>query len=467
MTTVLHEPALTPRTRPVRLAATLTILLAAQLMAVLDMNIVNVAAASIRADLHTSGAGLQLVIAGYLIAYSVLLITGARVGSILGPRRVFLAGLATFTLASLACGLASGADSLTAFRFIQGAGAALMIPQVFSIIQRHWTGPARARALGHYGAVAAGGVVLGQILGGVLVTADVFGLQWRSVFFVNVPIGAALLVWGASSLPRDEPTRGRRLDLPGLLALAATVLALVVPLVFGHEVSWPAWCWISLVGSAVLFLGFVAVQRRVAQPLMPGRLFRAPGMLPALGALTLMMSPYGGYLFTVALHLQNGLGFSPLRAGLTFVPMGVCFAIASLNWRRLPARWHRLIIPVALVGATASLLLIAVALRAHTTPGWLFYAAQVPFGLSSGLAYSPTVNQALARVQPADAPDASGLVTTIVQLAQVVGLAAVGSIYLALLTHHSSAIAVSTATFVEAGLAAGSVGFALALLRRR
>jgi hypothetical protein len=190
-------------------------------------------------------------------------------------------------------------------------------------------------------------------------------------------------------------------------------------------------------------------------------------MLPALGALTLMMAPYGGYLFSVALHLQNGLGFSPLRAGLTFVPMGISFAIASLNWRRLPVRWHRAVIPVALVGATLSLVFIAIVLRGGGAPGFWFYAAQVPFGLSSGLAYSPTVNQALARVQPADAPDASGLVTTIVQLAQVVGLAAVGSIYLALTTHHSSAVAVSTASFVEAGLAAGSVLCALALLRRR
>jgi MFS family permease len=338
---------------------------------------------------------------------------------------------------------------------------------VFSIIQRHWTGPARARALGHYCAVAAGGVVLGQILGGVLVTADVFGAQWRSVFFVNVPIGLALLALAGRIVPRDQPTPGRRLDLPGLVALAATVLAFVVPLVFGHEENWPAWCWISLGGSALLFLGFVAVQRRVAQPLMPGRLFRAPGMLPALGALTLMMAPYGGYLFSVALHLQNGLGFSPLRAGLTFVPMAVCFAIASLNWRRLPPGWHKGVIPVALVGATVSLAVIAIALRDGSAPGPLFFAAQIPFGLSSGLAYSPTVNQALARVQPADAPDASGLVTTIVQLAQVVGLAGVGSIYLALTTLHPSAIAVSTATFVEAGLAAGSVAFALALVRRR
>jgi hypothetical protein len=178
-----------------------------------------------------------------------------------------------------------------------------------------------------------------------------------------------------------------------------------------------------------------------------------------------MMAPYGGFLFSVALHLQSGLGFSPLRAGLTFVPTAVCFAIASLNWRRLPPRLVAPAIPVALVVAVASLLVTGLALRDGQAPGPLFFAAQVGFGLASGLAYSPTVNLALARVRPADAPDASGLVTTIVQLAQLVGLAGVGSIYLALAAQHSSAAAVSTACYIEGILTVGSVLFALALAR--
>jgi len=469
MTTVHKQGTTTPdqaRTRRAGLGGMLVILLLAQLMAILDANIVNVAAASIRASLHTTGAGLQMVLAGYVIAYSVLLITGARAGGILGARRVFLAGLALFTAASLACGLATAAGPLTAFRFAQGAGAAVMIPQVFSLIQRHFTGPARARALAFYGVVIAGGIALGQILGGVLVTADLFGQSWRPVFFINVPIGIVLLIAGWWALPRDEPAAARRLDPAGLLALAASVLALVVPLMFGHEEGWPAWCWISLAGSVVLFVGFAAIQRRVAHPLMPGRLFRAPAMLPALGAICLMMAGYGGYLFTLALHLQSGLGYSPLRAGLTFVPMAACFAVASLAFRGLPAKWHSRVIPLALLVGAASLAVVAYAMRDGNAPGALFFAAQVPFGLASGLAYSPTVTAALADVLPQDTPDASGLITTMVQLAQVLGLAGIGSIYLALIAGHGSAGALTITTLVEAATVVAAAGSAALLPRR-
>ncbi len=469
MTTV-HQPGTVAASRadarPVGRGGMLAILLLAQLMAILDANIVNVAAASIRASLRTTGAGLQMILAGYVIAYSVLLITGARVGGILGARRVFLAGLAVFTAASLACGVATAAGALTAFRFAQGAGAAVMIPQVFSLIQRYFTGAARARALALYGVVIAGGIALGQILGGVLVTADLFGQSWRPVFFINVPVGLVLLVAGVWVLPRDTPVTARRLDPAGLLALAATVLALVVPLMFGHQEGWPAWCWISLVGSIVLFVGFAAVQRRVAHPLMPGRLFRAPAMIPALGAICLMMAAYGGYLFSVALHLQSGLGYSPLRAGLTFVPMAACFAIASLAFRGLPARWHSRAIPLALLVGAASLVVVGYGMRDGSAPGALFFAAQVPFGLASGFAYSPTVTAALASVLPQDAPDASGLVTTMVQLAQVVGLAGIGSIYLALIARHGSAGALTITTFVEAATVVAAAGSAALLPRR-
>src|SRR6266540_3819670 len=452
MTTV-HQPGTVAASRadarPVGRGGMLAILLLAQLMAILDANIVNVAAASIRASLRTTGAGLQMILAGYVIAYSVLLITGARVGGILGARRVFLAGLAVFTAASLACGVATAAGALTAFRFAQGAGAAVMIPQVFSLIQRYFTGAARARALALYG----------------VVTADLFGQSWRPVFFINVPVGLVLLVAGVWVLPRDTPVTARRLDPAGLLALAATVLALVVPLMFGHQEGWPAWCWISLVGSIVLFVGFAAVQRRVAHPLMPGRLFRAPAMIPALGAICLMMAAYGGYLFSVALHLQSGLGYSPLRAGLTFVPMAACFAIASLAFRGLPARWHSRAIPLALLVGAASLVVVGYGMRDGSAPGALFFAAQVPFGLASGFAYSPTVTAALASVLPQDAPDASGLVTTMVQLAQVVGLAGIGSIYLALIARHGSAGALTITTFVEAATVVAAAGSAALLPR--
>ena len=473
--TVLPRPAGTGRP-----AAMLTILLTGQFMAILDVSIANVAAPTIRRDLHTGGAGLQLVVAGYTIAYAMLLITGARLGDRLGHRRVFLTGLAGFTAASLACGLSGTAGELIGFRLVQGAGAALMIPQVFSLIQRQYQGRARARALSRYAAVIASGAIVGQVLGGVLVTADLWGTAWRPVFLINVPIGAVLLLAGARVLPADTGEPGRGLDLPGLVTLSLAVLLFVVPLVFGHEEHWPLWGWLSLAASVVMLGLFVAVERRAAAPLIPGRVLGAPGMVAAAGAIFAAMATYGGFLFTVALHLQSGLGFSPQRAGATFIPAAVSFAAASLNWRRVPAGWHRRMIPVALLVGAASLALMAAAVErwqgaaptsfaaAHGggLGGW-FYLSQVGFGLGFGTAFSPLLTLALTHVPPADAADASGLLTTVTQLAQVVGVASFGSLYLSLVANRPSGPVTGTTALYEAGATLLAAAFAALLPRAR
>ena len=332
-----QQPSPSPR-------ATLAVVLAGQFMAVLDASVVNVAAPSIHSSLHTSGAGLQLVIAGYVITYAVLLVTGARLGDIIGHRRMFLSGLVLFTLASLGCGLAVSSGMLIALRFVQGAGAAAMIPQVLSLIQRSYTGAARARPMRLYATVLAGAAVAGQILGGVLVSADLMGSTWRPVFLLNVPIGIALFVAGLRSLPKGLGEPGRSLDLAGVATLTPAVLALVLPLVLGQSEHWPVWGWACLAGSAVLFGVFALVERRVAArggaPLIPGRLLRLPGVATGIVALFFVMAVFGGFFFALALHLQGGLGDSPMRAGLTFAPAGLAFALVSLNWQRIPARWH-------------------------------------------------------------------------------------------------------------------------------
>src|SRR3989442_4046051 len=234
-----------------RMKVLLGLILTGQFMAVLDASIVNVAIPTIRLDLGASGSDLQLIVAGYVIAYAVLLITGARLGMRLGFRTAFLWGLALFTAASLGCGIAPTSQALIVVRAIQGAGAALMVPQVFSLIQRNFTGAARAQALSTWAATLALGGLIGQVLGGVLVTADLFGTGWRPVFLVNVPIGLALLVASRRLLPLDQRTPARPLDLAGLLSLAAAVLLLVVPLVLGHEEGWPAWTFLSLGASVI------------------------------------------------------------------------------------------------------------------------------------------------------------------------------------------------------------------------
>ncbi|WP_372441014.1 MFS transporter [Actinacidiphila acididurans] len=406
-------------------------------MALLDVFIVNVAAPTIRADLHTSGAGLQLVIAGYTIAYAVLLITGARLGDLLGHRRLFVAGLALFTLASLLCGLAQNTGELIGFRFAQGTGSALMIPQVLSLLQLTFTGEARTRAMSVYSAVIASGAAIGQSLGGVLVSANLFGAGWRPVFLVNVPIGVVLLAIAPRVLPADARSaaeRRRGLDLPGLAVLAAAVTLFTVPLVLGQQEGWPAWGWACLALSAVLFAVFVVLETRLARrggaPLVSVRVLRAPGMARAIAVIALAMAVNAGFLFAIALHLQSGLGFSALRTGLTFVATAVTFGGVGLNWRRLPARWRPWMAVFGLLLAAGSFAALSAALRGGGDGGAVLYLGLAGLGAGLGFAFSPTFTIALGKVVPQDAADASGLLATVTQLGQLIGVATFGTLYL-------------------------------------
>ncbi|MGD0609539.1 MAG: MFS transporter [Streptosporangiaceae bacterium] len=409
------------RERQVRPGLVLAVVLIGQFMAVLD-------------QLRTSGAGLQLVVAGYTITYAVLLVTGARLGDILGHRRMFLAGLAGFTLASLGCGLATSAAFLIALRFVQGAGAALMIPQVLSLIQRTHAGQARARAMSRYAAVLAGGAVAGQVAGGLLVSANLFGSGWRPVFLVNVPIGVALLAVGARALPTGRGEPGRTLDLPGLAWLTPAVLAFVLPLVLGQPEHWPVWGWIGMAASLPLVAGFAWAERRAAgagrTPLIPGRVLRVPGAPVAIAGLAVVMTIFSGFFFTLALHLQDGLGFSPLRAGLTFAPAAAAFALVSLNWRRAPASWHGPLIIGGFVVFGAALAALAAVLRAGGTGGVALYLIGALSGAGMAAAFGPLMTRVLLRVPVELAADATGVVVTVNQIGLLTGVAAFGALYL-------------------------------------
>jgi MFS family permease len=448
----------------------LGIILTGQFMALLDVFIVNVAAPTIRVDLHASGAGLQLIVAGYTISYAVLLITGARIGDLWGHRRALLTGLAVFTAASLACGLAQSTGELTAFRFVQGAGSALMVPQVLSLIQRNFQGEGRLRALSVYAAVLSSGAAVGQALGGVLVSADLFGTGWRPVFLVNVPIGVSLLVLAPRVIPRDAagvPERRRGLDLPGLAVLGAAVTLLTVPLVLGQEEGWPLWGWICLALSAALFALFVVLEARLARrggaPLVSVRVLRAPGMARSVAVLGLAMAVNAGFLFSFALHLQSGLGESALRTGLTFAAAAVTFGLAGMYWRRLPPRSHSSLASGGLLLAALSLGALGLLLRdgGRHEAGLLLTLAGLGAGL--GLAFSPTLTLALGQVVPEDAADASGLLATVTQLGQLLGVATLGTLFLNRLAApgpHSSAhaLAVTAAALAATALAGALVG---------
>ncbi|MFJ3760925.1 MFS transporter [Streptomyces sp. NPDC090080] len=457
----------------------LAVVLAALFMAVLDVFIVNVAAPTIGSDLHASGADLQLVVAGYAITYSVLLITGARLGDRLGHGRVHLAGLVLFTAASLACGLAQGTTELIVFRLVQGAGSAVMIPQVLSIIQRTFGGEARIRALGAYSAVLAVGAAAGQIIGGVLVGADLFGTGWRPVFLVNVPVGAVLLVLGRRVLPRDTgsgPERARGLDLPGLVLLGAAVSLLTVPLVLGQEEDWPLWSWLSLAAVVVVFALFCAYEVRLARrggaPIVAPRVLRHPGMGLAVLRILAVMAVNAGLLFTLTLHVQTGLGYGAQRAGLTFAPTAVVFGAVALTWRGWPASWQRALTPAGFALTALSVAGVGLVLRDGGDGGAWLYLAYAGVGAGLALAFSPTLTGALATVRPEDAADASGLLATVTQLGQLMGVAAFGTLFLNRLESlgapraYTSAEALSACAWALAATAAAGAVSGLVLRRR-
>ena len=422
----------------------LAVLLLGQFMCIIDVLVTNVAMPSIAASLHASGVSLQLVVGGYTIAYAMLLITGARLGDRYGRRRTYLAGVLIFTTASLACALAPDSRALIAFRLVQGAGAALLVPQVFSIIQLNFTGPARARALSAYAAVLSAGAVTGLVLGGVVVTADLFGTGWRPVFAINVPIGIVLAATVPRLVPPDETStgapagrRGGQLDLAGLAAAACAVLLIVLPLVLGPEEGWPAWGFGCIAVGAVLAAAFVLIERRVTarggDPLLNLAVLRAPALPSGLVTLAATQIGYGGLLFAYTLHLQAGLGESALRAGLSYLPFAAVFGLVGYNWRRLPAAARRVLVPAGLTVGILAYLALAAGLHSAGSHGGitaLTWTGLAAVGLGLGLSVSPLLTQSLTHVPAARAADASGLLTTTVQLGQLLGVAAIGSVYL-------------------------------------
>ncbi|MFI9325942.1 MFS transporter [Kitasatospora sp. NPDC052868] len=476
MTDTQIRPSVAGRTKgaaATRPGPLLALILGGQFMAVLDASIVNVAVPTIRTDLHASGAALQLVIAGYTIAYAVLLITGSRLGARYGYSRLFQLGLAAFTATSLACGLAPTTGWLIAFRLLQGAGAALMVPQVMSLVQRTFTGQARVRALGLYSAVLAGGLAVGQVLGGVLVSADLFGAGWRPVFLVNVPIGLALLAAGSRLLPALPGDRSRGFDVPGLVVLGAALGLLVVPLVLGRELGWPGWCWAMVAAGGLLAVLFLLVERRIAgrggQPLIAGRVLAAAGLRPAAGALFMIMAAFAGFMFAFALHQQSGLGYSALRAGLCSAPVAVGFGVASLHWHRLPGRLHGVLPVLAGCLLAPGYLLLGVLLGGGAQIGAGGLVLTAVLGLVAGCAYSPLFARALGRVAPADAADASGVMVTVIQLGQVVGVALLGTVFLGEVdlpaTPGASGHALQVTLAVIAGALALAAAFAVRVRR--
>ena len=424
LTFVQRPPAKGARPGPL-----LTVLLAGQAMVSMDGSIVSVSAQTIRADLHAGGAAVQLLVSGYLLTTGVLLVTCARLGDVLGHRRTFLLGLVWFTAASLACGLAPDVPVLVLARIAQAMGGALLTPQVFSLIQLGWEGAAeRRRAIGLYSMVLALGVALGQVLGGLVAGADLFGLSWRPVFLINVPVGAALAAVGPRVLPRSPVLRRPRLDPVGVAVLTTAMTALTMPLIFGPQQHWPVWAWLCLASGGAGLAGFVRHQRAAAHPLLDLAVLRPAGVKPGLAACWILMGCYTVFLFVLTLHLQSALGFSPLRAGLAFLPYALGFGALSLTWARYPARLREalpVVGPLAFAaGATTLVLVCHDRWHPAVTVPLLFLA-----GAGHAAGYSPMTARITALVEPRLASAVSALNATGPVLAGVTAVAGLGSVY--------------------------------------
>jgi MFS family permease len=414
-------------------ARTLVVLLTGQTMASMDLAMVNVAAPSIHVDLGASGAQLQLVLAAYLLSYAVAVPAGARVGIRVGPREAFVAGLAVFAAASLACGCAPGPWSLVAALAIQGLGGALMVPQVLSLIQLTFTGDARTRAVGFYSLVLSLGVLAGQSIGGALVSADLLGLGWRPIFLVNVPAAVIVALLGWRDLPRLPATRAAQFDGTGVALLGASMLLLLVPLVFGRESGWPWWTWAllaaGLVGAAAFAQYELRRARRGAEPVLDLSVL-ADGRVAAGGvALCTAMGVYAGLVLALTLHMQEALGFSPLRSGATIACYAAGFAVSSLTWRRVCARIGLRYVVVGYLGFACGALVLA--LLPHDRLGPETIAVLVYAGWCHAVTFAPLFNHLTTRVDARNAGDLSALLSTSVLLAEAASIAGLGSIYFA------------------------------------
>ncbi len=406
----------------------LTVVLVGSFMAVLDASIMNVAIPSIRADLNATFGEIELVVASYLLVYAVLLITGGRLGDLYGRKNLFMAGMGLFTLASAVCGLAPSASMLIAARALQGVGGALAFPQVLAIMQLTFTGSERTRALAWFGCVISAGAIVGQVLGGLLISANILGLSWRPTFLINVPIGVVGLAAAAIVLDEDDNRSESDLDFVGVLLVSASLLLLFVPLVEGREAGWPAWTFVSLLLSPLSFAAFGLWERRRARgdriPLLDLRLFSERAFSVGLGMAVTFFGGNAGFAFIFALYLQVGRGFSPIEAALTYVPVAAGFFLTSLSAPRLVPLFGRHVLSLGFgLAAFGYLSAAAVVSAAGPTLSPLELApALLMVGLGQGLGVTPLVGTVLSGIQPRDAGAASGAMSTVLQIGQVTGV---------------------------------------------
>ncbi|WP_406305132.1 MFS transporter [Streptomyces sp. NBC_00885] len=458
-----NEPALGP-------LGLFTLLLGAALP-LIDFFIVNVALPTIDHDLAAGPALLELVIAGYGLSYAVLLVLGGRLGDMFGRRRLFLVGMAAFGVTSLACGLAPDAWTLVGARVAQGAAAALMLPQVLATIQSATAGPRRARAMGLYGATAGLSMVAGQILGGVLVAADVAGSGWRAVFLVNVPVVLIGLVLAARSVPRTRSAHPAPVDVPGTVLLAVALLTLLAPLTEGRAAGWPLWTWVALAVFPLAAVAFYRVERHADRqgrtPLVPPSLFGLLSLRRGLALVLPFSIGFGGFMFVIAVALQQGLGMGAVASGLALVPMAVAFFGASLAGPRLVVRYGtRIVTAGSVLQAVGIALLVLTVRRDWPDVGFLELMPGVALaGFGQGLQLPVIFRLVLSEIPAERAGVGSGVMVTTQQSALALGVATLGSLFLSLAGSGGMRQALTVTLLVQLGMIALTALLSLRLPR--
>jgi EmrB/QacA subfamily drug resistance transporter len=447
---------------------TLVVLLLAAFMNLLDISIVNIAIPAIQRNLHATYADVQWALAGYTLAYALVLITGGRLGDTFGRKRLFLIGVTGFTLMSALCGAAQTPGMLIASRVAQGAFGAIMIPQVLSVIQIIFPAAERIKALAAFGVTAGLGTVSGPLLGGLLTQHNLVGLDWRPIFLINVPVGIIAVAASAVLVRESRAPRPPRLDPVGVALISAALLLLLYPLVEGRQLGWPAWTFVSMAAAVPILVVFIAYERvkdrRDGSPLVQLGLFRQRAFAVGTAIAITFFLGVTSFALILTLFLQIGLGFGPLHAGLTFLPFSGGVLVASGAAARLAPRFGRGVTmtgALVMAGGMAGLILTVQHFGAAVTT-WDLVPGLIVAGLGMGTVLAPLADILLADVQPQDAGSASGIFNTSLQLGASIGVAVIGVIFFGLLGSQSGPAAAAVSPQLRAGLAAAHVPAPLA-----
>jgi EmrB/QacA subfamily drug resistance transporter len=420
-------------------------MLVAVFMELMDVTMANVAVPSIRKDLGASFGQVQWVVAGYSLAFAVALMTGGRLGDIWGRKKVFLAGLAAFVITSVTSGAAPSPNLLIASRVAQGMAAAVMLPQVLASISVWFPAGKREAAFGLFGAVTGLGGVVAPLIGGGLISANLFSLGWRPIFLINLPIGlitmaAAWFFVGESAVPAAP-----RLDLPGALTGALGVFLLVFPVIQGRAAGWPSWGWVLLACGVPMLAAFAALEHRRARH---GRstvadlaLFRRRSFSAGLLVTLIFFGGVTATAFILMIYLQAGFSYSPLRAGLSLVPLALALVAGSGLSVAASKRLGRTVLQAGCLVSAGGVIWLSLVTGSHTAAlgFWDIVPPLVTFGLGLGLTVAPLTNFVLAGVPPHSAGSASGLQSAIIQAGNAVGVAVLGVIFFTLLASHAPA----------------------------